>query len=130
MISRGNVNKVMLVGRLGNTPELRHTEKGNAVTTLSLATNREFRDAQGKEQKEVTWHRATVWGKAAEACVKHLTTGQRVHVEGDLRSKSWIDKAGIERKTVEINVYKVDFLDRARASEAEAESFVPMPLAN
>ena len=131
MISRGNMNKVLLIGRIGHTPELNHTAKGTAVTTLSVATNRDYKNAQGQEEKEVTWHRATVWAKAAEACVNHLTVGSRVHVEGELRNRKWTDKEGIERWSTEINAYKVDFLGGERKSEIPAsEDAVALSIAN
>jgi single-strand DNA-binding protein len=112
-----NVNKVILVGHLGQTPVLNHTAKGTPVLNLSVATNREFKDAQGIEQKEVTWHRATVWGKQAESCAKYLTCGSRVFLEGELRVKTWTDKDGQERKTTEVNVNEVKFLGGARPSD-------------
>ena len=116
MSNKGNVNKIILVGNLGHTPELRHTVKGNPVLSLSLATNRNFKNAQGEAQQEAVWHRATVWGKQAEACAKFLTKGSRVYLEGELRMKTWADKDGLERKTAEINVDEIKFLGGGQPS--------------
>ncbi len=98
-MSNGNVNKIILVGNLGKDPELRFTAKGNPVLSLSLATTRQFKTAEGESKKETSWHKATVWGKQAEACAKYLTKGSRVYVEGELLMQSWTDKDGLTRKS-------------------------------
>jgi single-strand DNA-binding protein len=121
---KGNVNKVILVGRLGQTPILRHTEKGTAVLNLSVATNRDIKNAQGEEAQETTWHRASVWGAQAEACAKYLTQGSRIYLEGELRQKTWEDREGQERKTMEVYTEKVTFLgggQRSGSSETAGE---------
>lgn len=109
-----NVNKVILIGHLGQQPELRQTQKGIPFTSFSLATNRNFKTAQGEEKEETDWHKATVWGKLGENCVKYLTKGSRVYIEGELRMESWKDKDGIMRKSPEIVVEEIKFLDRRR----------------
>lgn len=116
MTSKGNVNKIILVGHLGQTPELRHTQKGTPVLSLSLATNRDVKNAQGEKESEATWHRATVWGKQAEVCANYLTKGSRVYLEGELLMKTWTDKDGHERKTAEINVNEIRFLGGGQRS--------------
>jgi single-strand DNA-binding protein len=99
-----NVNKIILVGNLGQDPELRYTAKGNAVLSLSVATTRAMKDADGNTRKETHWHRATVWGKYAEKCSTFLQKGTRVFLDGELLMKSWTDKDGIQRKSAEIMV--------------------------
>jgi single-strand DNA-binding protein len=124
-MSKGNVNKVILVGNLGHEPELRHTQKGHPYLALSLATDREFKNAQGVPQKETAWHRATLWGKRAEGCAKYLTKGSRVYLEGELRTQSWTDKEGVQRKTAEIHVDEIKFLGGTKPSGMKEESEAP-----
>ncbi len=113
-MSRSNINKIMLMGNLGHDPELRYTAKGNAVTTLSIATNREIKTAEGEIRKETHWHKATVWGKRAETCAKYLTKGSKVFIEGELQSKNWTDKDNNPRRSTEILVDNVQFLGTRR----------------
>jgi single-strand DNA-binding protein len=109
-MSKGNVNKIILVGQIGHDPELRYTAKGNAVMSLSVATNREVKNADGSLRKETSWHKATVWGKRAEACAKYLSKGSRVYLEGVLQMKNWTDKDGNARKSAEVMVDEIKFL--------------------
>jgi len=118
-MGKGNVNKIILVGNLGKNPELRHTPKGNAVVTLSLATNRQYKTAEGVEKKETSWHKATVWGKMGENCVKYLTKGSRVYLEGELQMKDWKDKEGKSRKSAEISVGEIKFLGGTKPSGSD-----------
>ena len=115
-MSNSNLNKIILLGNLGRDPQLRTTGKGNSVVTLSLATNRNIKTADGGERTETSWHRATVWGKMGEACVKYLTKGSRVYLEGVLQMKDWKDKEGIARKSAEINVDSIKFLSGMKSS--------------
>jgi single-strand DNA-binding protein len=75
------VNKVILVGRLGRDPEMRHTPQGTAVTSMSVATDRTWRDAEGTEHKETEWHSVLAWNKLAEACNQYLAKGRLVYCE-------------------------------------------------
>jgi single-strand DNA-binding protein len=109
-MSKGNVNKLILVGYLGHDPELRHTPNGNPVLNLSVATSRELKNAEGEVRTETVWHRATVWGKTAENCARFLTKGSRVYLEGVLQIKSWTDRNGQPRKSTEIEVENIQFL--------------------
>jgi len=115
-MSKGNVNKIILIGNLGHEPELRRTAKGNSVMSLSLATHRRMRTASGEKAEETNWHKATVWGKQAETCAKYLTKGSRVYLEGELRSTSWTDGSGNQRKSSEITVNEIHFLGGASTS--------------
>ena len=96
------INKVILVGNLGQDPETRHTNGGNSVTQLRLATTEKYKDRDGNMQERTEWHTVIVWGKQGEACGKHLTKGRQVYVEGALRTRKWTDKEGQERYTTEI----------------------------
>lgn len=104
MASRG-VNKVILIGHLGQDPEVRYMPNGGAVATLSLATSETWRDKQSGEQKEKTeWHRIVLFGKLAEIAGEYLRKGSQVYIEGSLQTRKWTDQAGVEKYTTEIVV--------------------------
>ncbi|CAI1824471.1 Helix-destabilizing protein [Serratia marcescens] len=104
MASRG-VNKVILVGYLGQDPEIRYMPSGGAVATLSLATSESWRDKQSGEQKEKTeWHRVVLFGKLAEIAGEYLRKGSQVYIEGQLRTRKWTDSDGVDRYTTEVAV--------------------------
>ena len=84
-----NLNRAQLLGNVGASPELSYLPDGKAVVKLSIATNEEWVDKQGKKQQHTEWHRVTAWGKLAENCSKYLTTGRQVLVEGKIRTRSW-----------------------------------------
>jgi len=104
MASRG-VNKVILVGNLGQDPEVRYTPSGSAVANITLATSESWRDKQTGENKEVTeWHRVVLFGKLAEVAGEYLRKGSQVYIEGQLRTRKWQDNSGQDRYTTEIVV--------------------------
>lgn len=104
MSSRG-VNKVILVGHLGQDPEMRYIPNGSAVATLNLATSDSWRDKQTGESKEKTeWHRVVLFGKLAEVAGEYLRKGSQVYIEGQLRTRKWQDQAGQDRYTTEVVV--------------------------
>jgi single-strand DNA-binding protein len=104
MASRG-VNKVILVGYLGQDPEVRYMPSGGAVANLTLATSEQWRDKQSGEMKEQTeWHRVVVFGKLAEVAGEYLRKGAQVYIEGQLRTRKWADQAGTEKYITEVVV--------------------------
>lgn len=105
MSSRG-VNKVILVGNLGQDPEVRYTTHQTAVTTLSLATSESWRDKATGEMKEQTeWHRVVIFGKLAEIAGEYLRKGSQVYIEGQLKTRKWQDTTtGQDRYATEVNV--------------------------
>ncbi|PKH22312.1 ssDNA-binding protein [Enterobacterales bacterium CwR94] len=104
MASRG-VNKVILVGNLGQDPEVRYMPNGGAVANITLATSESWRDKQTGENKEVTeWHRVVLFGKLAEVAGEYLRKGSQVYIEGQLRTRKWQDQGGQERYTTEVVV--------------------------
>ncbi|WP_313682394.1 single-stranded DNA-binding protein [Pantoea sp.] len=104
MASRG-VNKVILVGHLGQDPEVRYTPSGNAVANITLATSESWRDKQTGENKEITeWHRVVFFGRLAEVVGEHLRKGSQVYVEGQLKTRKWQDQGGVDRYTTEVVV--------------------------
>ncbi|MBT4792090.1 MAG: single-stranded DNA-binding protein [Halobacteriovoraceae bacterium] len=106
-----SVNKVILLGRLGQDPELKYTPSGAAVCNFSLATTESWNDkSSGQKQERTEWHRVVVWGKLAELCNQYLAKGRQAFVEGRLQTRSWDDKSGQKRYTTEINATTVQFI--------------------
>ena len=104
MASKG-VNKVILVGNLGQDPEVRYMPNGGAVTSLRLATSESWRDKQTGEMKEVTeWHSVVLYGKLAEVAGEFLRKGSQVYIEGQLRTRKWQDQSGQDRYSTEVVV--------------------------
>ncbi|MGD8163167.1 single-stranded DNA-binding protein [Pantoea sp. FN0307] len=104
MASRG-VNKVILVGNLGQDPEVRYMPNGGAVANITLATSESWRDKQTGETKEKTeWHRVVLFGKLAEVAGEYLRKGSQVYIEGALQTRKWQDQGGQERYTTEVVV--------------------------
>jgi single-strand DNA-binding protein len=111
-----SVNKVILLGRLGQDPELKYTPGGAAVCNFSLATTESWTDKQGQKQEKTEWHRIVVWGKLAELCNQYLSKGRQAFVEGRLQTRSWDDKDGAKRYTTEIMANTVQFIGGATAN--------------
>lgn len=101
-MARG-VNKVIIVGTLGNDPEVKYSASGSAIANLSIATSEQWRDKQTGEKKEQTeWHRVVIFGKLAEVAGEYLRKGSQVYIEGQLRTRKWTDSNGVDRYTTEI----------------------------
>ncbi len=109
-----SVNKVILIGRLGNQPELRYTTSNRAVTELRLATDHRWTDKQGERQEKTEWHSVVVWGRDAENCERYLSKGRQVYVEGRLETRNWEDQSGNRRYKTEIVANMVRFLSGGR----------------
>ena len=105
-----SVNKVIILGRLGQDPELKYTPSGAAVCSFSLATSETWNDKAGQKQERTEWHRIVVWGKLAELCGQYLAKGRQAYVEGKLQTRSWDGKDGQKRYTTEINASTVQFI--------------------
>ncbi|EOX9114255.1 single-stranded DNA-binding protein [Providencia rettgeri] len=104
MASKG-VNKVILIGHLGQDPEIRYMPSGGAVANLTLATSESWRDKQTGEIKEKTeWHRVCIFGKLAEIAGEYLRKGSQVYIEGSLQTRKWTDQSGQDRYTTEVVV--------------------------
>lgn len=99
------VNRVILVGNLGQDPEIRYMPNGGAVANITLATSESWRDKTTGEQKEVTeWHRVILFGKLAEVAGEYLRKGSQIYIEGQLRTRKWQAQDGSEKYTTEIVV--------------------------
>ncbi len=104
MASKG-INKVILIGNLGQNPEIRYTSNGNTVTNLNLATSEIWKDKNTGENKEKTeWHKIVIFGKLAEIAAEYLQKGSQIYIEGSLKTRKWQDKNGNDRYTTEIVV--------------------------
>ncbi len=100
----GSVNKVILVGNLGRDPEVRHTNDGNPIVNLSVATSEQWRDRNSEERRERTeWHRVVIFNeRLGEFAQKYLHKGRKVYVEGQLQTRKWTGQDGQERYTTEV----------------------------
>jgi single-strand DNA-binding protein len=107
------INKVILIGRLGQDPEVRYTSNGGAVANFSLATNESWTDKAGQKQERTEWHKVVVWGKLGELCGQYLSKGRQAYVEGRLQTRDWTDKEGQKRYTTEIVAQNIQFLGGA-----------------
>jgi len=100
----GSVNKVILVGNLGRDPEVRHTQSGDKIVHLSVATSERWRDRNSGENRERTeWHRVVIFNdRLGEVAEKYLSKGRTVYLEGQLQTRKWTDQSGQERYTTEV----------------------------
>ena len=112
-----SVNKVFIMGHLGQDPELRYTQNQTAVATLNVATTESW-NKDGQRQEQTEWHRVIVWSRQAENCAKYLSKGRAVFVEGRLQTRSWEDKNGQKRYTTEISATSVQFMPSGNNSGA------------
>jgi single-strand DNA-binding protein len=96
------VNKVIVLGNLGKDPEVRYTQSGTAVATLSLATTRSYKDKNDERVEETEWHRVVLFGRTAEIAGEYVRKGEPLFVEGYLKTRKWTDKEGVEKYTTEI----------------------------
>lgn len=100
-MARG-INKVILVGNLGNDPEVRYSQSGSAITTLSVATSESWKDKDGNQQERTEWHRVKAFGRLAEIMGEYLKKGRQVYIEGSLRTEKYTDKNGVEKYSTDI----------------------------
>ena len=103
MASRG-INKVILIGNLGQNPEIRFTQDGKAIANLSLATSESWTDNQGQKQEKTEWHRVTVFGKLAEIVQQYVFKGSKIYVEGKLQTRKYQANDGTDRYATEVIV--------------------------
>ena len=117
-MARSGINKVILVGNLGQDPEVRFTAGGAAVTTLSLATSESWKDKEsGQDQEKTEWHRVVLWNRLAENAGEYLKKGSKVYIEGQLQTRKW-EQDGQTRYTTEVIGRDMRFLDSRAGSSA------------
>lgn len=111
-MARKGINKVIVLGNLGQDPETRYMPNGNAVTNISVATSETWQDKQsGQNQERTEWHRVVFFNRLAEIAGEYLRKGSKVYVEGSLRTKKWQDQSGNDRYTTEIVASEMQMLD-------------------
>lgn len=111
-----SVNKVILLGRLGQDPELKYTNSGTPLCTMSIATSEVWKDQQGQKQEKTEWHRVVVWGKQAENCNQYLSKGSLVYVEGKNETRSWEDKNNVKRYSTQVIATSTKFISTGQQS--------------
>lgn len=123
-----SLNKATLIGNLGADPEVRSTNSGTRVATLSVATSRRWTSRAGDQQEKTEWHRVVCWDRLAEIAERYLKKGDRIYVEGRIEYRQWEGQDGQTRYTTEIRANEMIML----GSTGERESFrsAPMPAAN
>ena len=129
-MSRG-VNKVILVGNLGQKPEMRYTATQSAVANLSIATTESWKDKESGEMRDKTeWHRVVYFGKLAEIVEKYLDKGSSVYIEGKLQTRKWQDKSGADRWTTEIVGNELTMLGSRPSNKAQAQTESEAPFSD
>lgn len=109
-MARGSVNKAILIGNLGDAPEIRYLPSGQGVANFRIATNRSWNDREGNRQERTEWHNIVAWGKLAEICEKYLKKGDAVYIEGRIETRSWEDNTGQKRYTTEVVAQEMTML--------------------
>ena len=119
-MARSGINKVIIVGNLGQDPEIKYTAGGAAVTTLSIATSDSWKDKEsGMDQERTEWHRVVLWRRLAEIAGEYLKKGSKVYIEGQLQTRKW-EQEGQTRYTTEIIARDMQFLDSKGSSNTSS----------
>ncbi|MBN7819280.1 single-stranded DNA-binding protein [Bowmanella yangjiangensis] len=124
MASKG-VNKVILVGNLGQDPEVRYMPNGNAVANLTLATSESWKDQSGQIQERTEWHRITMYRRLAEVAGEYLRKGSQVYIEGKLQTRKWQDQSGQDRYTTEIIADQMQMLGSRAGGQEGGGQYQP-----
>jgi single-strand DNA-binding protein len=106
-----SLNKAMIIGRLGQDPEVRYTQSNTAFATMNVATSEKYKDRNGELQENTEWHRVVAWGRLAEICQEYLKKGSLVYFEGPIQTREWEDKDGQKRYTTEVKALNMQMLD-------------------
>jgi single-strand DNA-binding protein len=128
-----NLNKVSLIGRLTRDPEVRSTQSGQTVTSVSLATSHNWKDQSGQKQEKTEFHNLVLWGRIGEIAGQYLIKGQEAYFDGRLQTRSYTGKDGVERRTTEIVVENMQLGSKPRgasATQPSAPANAAMPAAN
>lgn len=126
-----DLNKVMVIGRLGRDPEMRYTPGGSPVTTFSVAASRQWKDGSGENREETEWFNVVAWNKLAEICKEYLRKASRVYIEGRLQTRQWQDQDGQSHYRTEVIASDMIILDGKNEGRAFRDSsfdeFEPRP---
>lgn len=121
-----SLNKAMIIGRLGQDPEVRYTQSNTAVATLNVATTERYKNKNGETDESTEWHRIIAWGRLAEICSEYLKKGSLCYFEGPIKTREWTDKDGVKKYTTEITALSMQMLGDAgggvRQPRAKADS--------
>lgn len=117
-----SVNKAILVGRVGNTPELKSLDGGNKVVNFSVATSEYFKDKSGAKQEKTEWHNVVAWGSLAEIIAKNVVKGTQLYIEGKIQNRSYDDKDGVKKYTSEVVASEIKFLGSKKSEDGESAS--------
>ena len=121
-----NVNKVLLVGRLTRDPEIRNTATGQTVASLSMATNRFWKDKNGQRQDQTEYHNVVLWGRLGEIAGQYLTKGQECYIEGRMQTRKYTAKDGTERRVTEVVAENMQLGSRAQGNSGSSSNY-PRP---
>jgi len=121
------LNKVQLIGRVGQNPELKYTQNGQPVASASLATNKKWKDSKsGQKQEKTEWHNLTFWGKLGEIVNQYVKKGSQIYVEGEIETQSWDDpQTGEKKYKTQINVRNMHMLDSKNNNQQSQGNFQP-----
>ncbi len=122
-MAEDGLNRVTLIGRLGQDPEVRFTQGGQAILNMRLATSESWKDESGERKERTEWHTVVMWGKRGEALGKFLAKGDRICIEGRLQTRSWEDKEGGKRATTEIVATNLVLLGSSGGATEKKEEF-------
>lgn len=117
-----SLNKAMIIGRLGQDPDVRYTQSNTAVANMSIATSERYKDKSGELKETTEWHRVVAWGRTAEICQEYLKKGSQVYIEGPIQTRKWEDKEGQTRYTTEIKALQMTMLDSKGSSGGNGNS--------
>jgi single-strand DNA-binding protein len=124
-MSKGTVNKVILIGRLGRDPEMRYTATGTAVVNFSIATNHFSKDQSGNNSEQTEWHNIVAFGRTAEVAGEYLTKGRLVYIEGRLQTRSWDDQNGQKKYKTEVVCANLQLLGGRGEGSGETSTEIP-----
>jgi len=119
-----SVNKAIIIGNLGQDPELKYMPSGDAVCNFTIATKDTWKDRDGNQQEKTEWHRIVAFRRVAEICGEYLKKGKQVYIEGKIQTRSWEDKDGVKRYSTEIVADRMQMLGR-RDEEPESAPAPP-----
>ena len=122
-----SLNKAQLIGNLTRDAELRYTPQGTAVVNFGIATNRQWKDSQGQQKDDVTFHRVVAWSKLAEICGQYLKKGTRIYVEGRIDNRTWENKQGEKQNTSEIVIDEMIILSSKDGVQQSQPAQQPAP---
>jgi len=125
-MSRGTINKAILIGRLGKDPEMKYTPSGTAVASFSIATNYSVKDGDGNYTDKTDWHNIVVFGRRAEFAGEYMSKGRLVYIEGRIQTRSWEDQNGNKKYMTEIISSDVQLLgSKGESTSKETEEPAP-----